>query len=147
MVSRASETERHGPPDSVQITLEAQPAGARRMSGVVLVKRIYEPAEAGDGVRVLVDRLWPRGVSKAEAAIDLWLKEAAPSSELRRWFDHRVDRWPEFQRRYRTELAHNPSVAQLRGLAGQSDLTLLYAAKDKAHNHALVLAGQLVAAG
>jgi uncharacterized protein YeaO (DUF488 family) len=117
------------------------------VSGVVRVKRIYEPAEARDGMRVLVDRLWPRGVSKADAAINLWLKEAAPSPGLRRWFGHRADRWPEFRRRYQAELAHNPAVAQLRDLAGQSDLTLLYAARNKTHNHALVLAGQFVAAG
>ena len=125
----------------------SSPSKARPVSGLVRIKRIYEPAEAQDGMRVLVDRLWPRGVSKAEAAIDLWLKAAAPRPELRRWFGHRADRWPEFQRRYRTELAHNPAVAQLRDLARQSDLTLLYAARDETHNHALVLADQVVSAG
>jgi uncharacterized protein YeaO (DUF488 family) len=111
------------------------------VSGRVRIKRIYEPAEAGDGLRVLVDRLWPRGVSKA--AIDLWLKEVAPSTGLRRWFDHRPDRWAEFQRRYQIELAQNPAIARLRDLAGRSDLTLLYAAKDETHNHAVVLAACL----
>jgi uncharacterized protein YeaO (DUF488 family) len=125
----------------------SSPTATRPVSGVVRLKRIYEPAEARDGMRVLVDRLWPRGVSKAHAAINLWLKEAAPSPGLRRWFGHRADRWPEFRRRYQAELAHNPAVAQLRDLAGQSDLTLLYAARNKTHNHALVLAGQFVAAG
>ncbi len=117
------------------------------MSGLVRVKRIYEPAEAHDGMRVLVDRLWPRGVSKAEAAMDLWLKAAAPSPGPRRGSSHRADRWPEFQCHYRAELAHNPPVAQLRDLARQSDLTLLYAARDETHNHALVLADQVVSAG
>jgi uncharacterized protein YeaO (DUF488 family) len=117
------------------------------VSGIVRVKRIYEPAEAHNGMRVLVDRLRPRGVSKAVAAIDPGLKAAAPSPGPRRGFGHRADRWPEFQRRYRAELAHNPAVTQLRDLARQSDLTLLYAARDETHNHALVLADQVVSAG
>lgn len=104
------------------------------------LKRIYEPADEDDGLRVLVDRLWPRGVAKAAAHVDVWMKEIAPSPDLRRWFDHRAERWEAFRRRYRDELAGNPAVAELRRLAGDADATLLYAAKDQAHNHALVLA-------
>ena len=108
-------------------------------------KRIYQPADTGDGTRVLVDRLWPRGLSKAEARVDLWLKDVAPSVELRRWFAHRPDRWAVFRHRYLAELADNPAALQLRDLADRGGLTLLYAAKDEAHNHAIVLADHLAA--
>jgi len=104
----------------------------------VQLKRAYAPPEPSDGFRVLVDRLWPRGLKKADAAIDLWLRDVAPSSELRRWFGHRPDRWAEFRDRYRAELKGNPALAQLRGL-GPGRITLVYAAKDETHNQARVL--------
>lgn len=104
------------------------------------IKRIYDEPAADDGARVLVDRLWPRGVSKEQAALDLWLKDAAPSPELRVWFDHKPERFAEFSEKYRAELAHNPAVDELKALATQhSAVTLLYAAKDSAVNHAAVL--------
>jgi uncharacterized protein YeaO (DUF488 family) len=87
---------------------------------------------------VLVDRLWPRGVKKSEAAIDVWLRDVAPSAELRRWFGHRPERWEEFRHRYVAELRHNPAVDQLRELCRRR-ATLVYAAKDEVHNQAQVL--------
>ena len=104
------------------------------------LKRAYDPPAADDGARVLVDRLWPRGVSKAEARLDLWLKTVAPSADLRRWFDHQPERWPEFRRRYREELAANPALDELRRLAAAGPLTLVYGARDREHNDAVVLA-------
>lgn len=116
------------------------------MPGLVTTKRVYEPSDPSDGVRVLVDRLWPRGLKKADAKIDLWLSEIAPSPELRRWFGHRPDRWEVFRDRYRAELAHNPAATKLRE-AGKRRLTLLYAAKDETHNHARVLLDYLRPSG
>jgi uncharacterized protein YeaO (DUF488 family)/tellurite resistance-related uncharacterized protein len=116
------------------------------MASPIRIKRVYEPAEPGDGVRVLVDRLWPRGLKKADARIDLWLRDVAPSPELRRWFGHRPDRWQAFRERYEAELAHNPAVAEL-PRATERPVTLLYAAKDEAHNHARVLLDHLQASG
>ncbi|GAA0999975.1 DUF488 domain-containing protein [Acrocarpospora macrocephala] len=111
-----------------------------------LIKRIYDEVDPRDGFRVLVDRLWPRGVSKEEAHIDLWLKEVAPSTELRTWFDHRADRFTEFSDRYAAELDSNPAVATLRQL-GQAHptVTLLYSAKNPQINQAVVLAEYLAA--
>lgn len=107
-------------------------------------KRVQDPVEPGDGLRILVDRLWPRGVSKALAPWDLWLKEVAPSSELRRWFAHDPGRWDEFQRRYRTELQGSAAFAELQSLARPGGrVTLVYSARDREHNQALVLAGLL----
>jgi uncharacterized protein YeaO (DUF488 family) len=106
----------------------------------VRVKRIYAPVETADGTRVLVDRLWPRGVGRADACLDLWLKTVAPSPRLREWFDHRPERWEPFQRRYLAELAVNPSVEVLADLVARGQVTLLYAARDETHNHARVLA-------
>lgn len=106
------------------------------------IRRAYEPAADDDGVRVLVDRLWPRGLSKDKAAIDHWAKEAAPSNELRRWFAHDPARWPEFQSRYREELQSHQAqeeIATLRAMARKSRLTLLYAARDEEMNNAVVL--------
>jgi DNA-3-methyladenine glycosylase len=104
------------------------------------VKRVYEAPEPDDGTRVLVDRLWPRGVSKERAHVDRWCKEVAPSTELRHWFHHEPDRFAEFERRYRAELAGNPEVAELAVLgAGDARLTLLYSARDTEHNQARVL--------
>ena len=105
------------------------------------IKRIYEPSGGDDGFRVLVDRLWPRGVSKERARVDLWLKEVAPSGELRKWFDHDPAKWDEFKKRYREELKHNPEpLRELRETARrQGRITLLYGAKDETHNQAVAL--------
>lgn len=104
----------------------------------VAIKRVYEPPSPKDGTRILVDGLWPRGVSKARAALDGWNKDVAPSPALRKWFDHRPERFKEFTKRYRAELAHNPAVVELRAFKGK--VTLLYGARDPAINHAVVLA-------
>lgn len=102
-------------------------------------KRIYEPADPQDGYRVLVERLWPRGISKQRAALDLWLKEIAPSPELRIWFGH-DPRWEECRKRYREELLTNEEpVARLVELARRGNVTFVYAAKDSQHNAAVVL--------
>lgn len=113
------------------------------MSDDVRIKRAYEPASVEDGQRVLVDRLWPRGISKDKAKLDDWLKEVAPSAELRKWFDHKPERWAEFKRRYRSELDTNPAMAELRAFAKKGRLTLVYGARDEAHNDAVVLADLL----
>lgn len=102
-------------------------------------KRIYEPSDAADGTRVLVDRLWPRGVSKEDAAVDWWAKEVAPSTELRRWYGHDPDRYAEFAERYRAELDGNEDLAKLREMDKCKTVTLLYAARDEEHAHARVL--------
>ena len=109
----------------------------------IAIKRIYEPASPGDGRRILVDRLWPRGVSRASAHLDGWMKDVAPSTELRRWFDHRPERWPEFRRRYIDELKTNPDARTLFEMAATEPVTLLYAAGDTTHNEAVVLAEHL----
>ena len=110
----------------------------------IKIKRVYEPLDSDDGARVLVDRLWPRGLRKENAALTLWLKEIAPSQELRKWFGHDPARWAEFRRRYRAELAHNDkAVARLADLSQRGPLTLLYAAHDTEHNHAIVLSAYL----
>ncbi|WP_457798508.1 DUF488 domain-containing protein [Methylocystis sp. S23] len=106
------------------------------------LKRVYDPAEESDGTRVLVDRLWPRGLSKDKAAIDHWAKDVAPSDELRRWFAHAPERWEEFQTRYRDELESpeaQEEIAALRAMGRKGRVTLLYAAKDEAMNNAVVL--------
>ena len=108
--------------------------------GQVDIKRVYEQAADGDGVRILVDRLWPRGVSKERAALSGWLKDVAPSPDLRRWWHHDPDRFDDFARRYRTELDDNPALGDLLSIAREHDrTTLVYAAKDPAVNHALIL--------
>ena len=107
---------------------------------MVTIKRIYQEPDPADGRRILVDRLWPRGVSKERARVDWWLKEIAPSDELRRWFGHDPSRWQEFQARYRGELeAQRPLLDELRTLSGRERITLLYAAKDQEHNNAVLL--------
>ena len=116
-------------------------------NGPVILKRAYEAASPDDGQRVLVDRLWPRGVSKEKAAIDLWLKGIAPSTALRQWFGHDPALWEEFQRRYRAELdANGEVVGQLRDVIRKGRTTLVYGAKDEAHNDAVVLADYMVEA-
>jgi len=114
-------------------------------AGNVQLKRAYIKAAPQDGVRVLVDRLWPRGVTKNDAAIDHWFKELAPSTELRKWFGHDPARWAAFQRRYAAEIReHGDLLAQLRGLARQGVVTLVYAAHDETHNDAVVLRNVLL---
>ncbi|MGW5352814.1 DUF488 domain-containing protein [Streptomyces sp. NPDC004031] len=111
-------------------------------------RRVYEENAPGDGHRVLVDRVWPRGMRKDDARFDEWLRDAAPSSELRTWYGHDPDRFPEFRRRYRAELrdaGHQEAVAHLRDLAGHERLTLVTATKDLAHSQAAVLAEWLTA--
>jgi uncharacterized protein YeaO (DUF488 family) len=103
------------------------------------IKRVYEPAEPSDGIRVLVDRLWPRGVTKSRAHLDHWMKEIAPSPQLRLWFGHRPERFAEFKRRYRSEIKGNPAVAELRQLGKGARVTLLYGARDPEMNQAAVL--------
>jgi uncharacterized protein YeaO (DUF488 family) len=106
----------------------------------IRLKRAYEQPSPDDGFRVLVDRLWPRGLPKERAAIDHWSKEVAPSNELRRWFGHDPAKWEEFRRRYRAELAARAElVDELRAMARQGRLTLVYAARDEYHNDAVVL--------
>ena len=109
---------------------------------MICLKRAYEDPSPLDGHRVLVERLWPRGVTKERAALDLWLKDVAPSAELRRWFNHDPARWPEFQRRYREELLCRPQeLAELRRLAAAGPVTLVYGSRDEEHNAAVVLRG------
>lgn len=113
------------------------------------IGRIYDPPQGDDGYRVLVDRLWPRGVSRQAAELDLWLKEAAPSSELRRWFHEapegeRAELFAQFAERYRSELHDNPAVQQLADVAASHPtVTLLTATRDEQHTHAVVLRGVL----
>ncbi|HSM94306.1 MAG TPA: DUF488 domain-containing protein [Anaeromyxobacteraceae bacterium] len=109
---------------------------------MVRTKRVYEPSSRSDGLRVLVDRLWPRGVAKETARIDLWLKDVAPSPGLREWFGHRPERFREFAERYRRELSRSPAreaVAEIALRAAHGAVTLLYAARDEVHNNAVVL--------
>ncbi len=106
----------------------------------VKIKRAYQPAESADGRRFLVDRLWPRGVKKDQLHIENWLKDVAPSAELRNWFGHDPERWDEFQRRYRHELAsRQEAAAPLLDAARQGPITLVYGARDEQHNQAVVL--------
>jgi uncharacterized protein YeaO (DUF488 family) len=107
----------------------------------VHTKRVYEPASADDGYRVLVDRVWPRGISKEDAALDEWARELAPSTELRKWFAHKPERFGEFRRRYRDELsASGDEIKALRRRSRKGALTLLFGARDTEHNNAVVLA-------
>ena len=107
----------------------------------IQIRRIYQPAGASDGVRILVDRVWPRGITKRDAHIDHWLKDIAPSTKLRKWFGHDPSRFDEFRRRYVRELEQNDQLMdQLRKIAAGHKVTLLYGAHDEAHNQAVVLA-------
>jgi uncharacterized protein YeaO (DUF488 family) len=112
----------------------------------VRVRRVYDPPDPADGQRVLVDRLWPRGLSKSAAALDEWVKAVAPSDELRRWYGHEAGKFPAFRERYQAELQvpeRADAVAHLRQLAGSGPLTLLTATKDVEHSQAAVLAAKL----
>jgi uncharacterized protein YeaO (DUF488 family) len=107
---------------------------------MIQIKRVYEPHSATDGIRFLVERLWPRGVTKAALKMDAWLKDAAPSTELREWFNHDPERWTEFKRRYRSELLANQDAwAPVLAKARRGRVTLLYSAHDIEHNNAIVL--------
>ncbi len=107
---------------------------------MIRLKRAYDPPARGDGRRILVERLWPRGVTKQALAADAWLKEVAPSTELRTWFGHRVERWEEFRRRYRAELDANPGAWEpILAAVERGPVTLLYGARDTLHNSAVVL--------
>jgi uncharacterized protein YeaO (DUF488 family) len=109
------------------------------------LKRVYEELAPDDGVRILVDRLWPRGLSKKKAGLDHWLKEIAPSTELRKWFAHDPHRWTEFRRRYTAELQdHTAALDEIRRLARTGGATLVYAARDELHNAAVVLRDVLI---
>jgi uncharacterized protein YeaO (DUF488 family) len=106
----------------------------------VRIKRVYEPAEPGDGIRILVDRLWPRGLTKKKAHVDIWLKEIAPSTELRKWFAHDPGKWSGFNRRYQAELKKKPElITLLVHKAEAATVTLLYGARDTVNNEAIVL--------
>ncbi|HXZ96460.1 MAG TPA: DUF488 family protein [Burkholderiales bacterium] len=106
----------------------------------ITLKRVYDTASPKDGVRILVDRLWPRGLSRDAAAIDFWIKDVAPSAALRQWFGHRPERWVEFRKRYKSELARRPqALAEIQSLAKKGRITLLFAAHDEHHNNAVVL--------
>ncbi len=110
------------------------------MPAKIQIKRIYEPPKRSDGLRVLIDRIWPRGLRKDQAKIDLWLKDIAPSTELRRWFGHEPSRWSGFRVKYRKELAANRATLKtFQKTAKGKTLTLLYGARDSAHNNAVVL--------
>ena len=110
----------------------------------ILIKRAYEPADPADGCRILVDRLWPRGLTRQQVACDLWLKDIAPSATLRKWFNHDPKNWPMFQQRYRDELTANSGVEELLDRAAKGRLTLLYGARDPDCNQAVVLRDYLL---
>ena len=113
---------------------------ARARREMLRLKRAYEPAVHADGYRILIDRLWPRGLSKEKAAVNEWMKEVAPSADLRRWFGHDPGRWQEFRRRYAAELRHHAhELDGLRELARQRTVTLVFGARDEEHNDAVVL--------
>ena len=106
----------------------------------VKIKRVYEQPTDSDGSRILVDRLWPHGLTKEKAHVDLWLKEIAPSTELRQWFGHDPEKWKSFRGRYETEIRNNDDlIGMLRDIAKEGTVTLLYGARDEKHNEALVL--------
>jgi uncharacterized protein YeaO (DUF488 family) len=110
------------------------------VSAPIRIRRVYDPPRRDDGMRILVDRLWPRALRKADAAVDLWMREVAPSTELRRWFAHDPARWEEFRTRYRDELARQPeALAVLLDHCRKGAVTLLFGARDPEHNQAVVL--------
>ncbi len=129
-------------PAYVAFCAEATDYGERRMleSMSVKIKRVYEDAAAADGCRVLVDRVWPRGVTKEDAKVDEWLKEVAPSTDLRKWFGHDPEKFADFGKKYRKELVDSDALAELRALVkDHKTVTLVYGAKDEEHNQAVVL--------
>jgi uncharacterized protein YeaO (DUF488 family) len=113
---------------------------------MIRVKRVYEPPERSDGLRILADRLWPRGLSREHAAVDLWLKDLAPSERLRKWFGHDPARWTQFKEKYRRELGnHAARLEQIAAMGRENNVTLLYAARDTDHNDAVALHEYLTA--
>lgn len=115
-------------------------ARARIRARQISLKRVYEAPDASDGVRILVDRLWPRGLARESAGIDVWLKSIAPSDALRKWYGHDVEKWPEFRQRYFAELdAGQDALNELRSRLGKGKVTLLYAASETEHNNAVAL--------
>jgi uncharacterized protein YeaO (DUF488 family) len=121
---------------------------SRTIAANIKLKRAYDPPAVSDGKRILIDRLWPRGIKKADAAIDEWLKELAPSTALRKWFGHDQARWQEFRRRYGEELhLHSGQLDRLRSLAQRGPITLIFSARDEAHNNAAVVRDVLVKSG
>ena len=121
-----------------QRSSQATKAQSRSMN--IKIKRVYEQPDKEDGERILVDRLWPRGLTKEKASVDLWLKEIAPSTELRKWFAHDPKKWKSFRGRYETEIRHNDDLIKvLKDKAREGTVTLLYGARDEKHNEALVL--------
>lgn len=119
-------------------SFQATEADSRNMN--IRIKRVYEQPDKDDGVRILVDRLWPRGLTKEKAHVDLWLKEIAPSTELRKWFGHDPNKWTSFRRRYETEIRRNDDLVKLlKQKARKATVTLVYGARDEKHNEALVL--------
>ena len=125
---------------SVMSVRHADGSSRKRSRPALAVKRVYDGRQASDGARVLVDRLWPRGLSKARAAADLWLKDAAPSTALRRWYGHDPRRWKTFALRYRREIGKRASILELlREMRSRGTITLLYGSRDTEHNHALLL--------
>lgn len=118
---------------------------AKIMADNVRLKRAYEPSAAADGTRILIDRLWPRGVKKVDAAIDQWAKDIAPSTALRKWFGHDPARWQEFRSRYAAEVhGHPEKLGELRALAKRGRITLVFSAHDEDHNNAVALRGLLL---
>ena len=110
----------------------------------IKIKRVYEKPEADDGFRILVDRLWPRGLTKEKAKVDLWLKDISPTTELRKWFGHDPEKWTEFKKRYHAELIKNKEpVSILKEQMKKEDVTLVYGAKDEEHNEAQVLLAEM----
>lgn len=107
--------------------------------GILKIKRVYGEPEKSDGIRILVDRLWPRGVSKEDAHLDYWLKDVAPSPDLRKWFNHKPERFDEFSKKYKAELKDESIVQEIIDLLKTNNVTLLYAAKSQTINHAIVL--------
>ena len=123
---------------SGQRSSPATKAESRNMT--IKIKRVYEQPDKDDGIRILVDRLWPRGLTKEKASVDLWLKDIAPSTELRKWFRHDPDKWKNFRGRYETEIRHKKDLIKvLEDKAKRGAVTLVYGARDEEHNEALVL--------
>jgi uncharacterized protein YeaO (DUF488 family) len=123
----------------------ANPMSAKIAAANVKLKRAYEAPAAEDGIRILIDRLWPRGISKKKAALDQWMQDIAPSAELRKWFGHDPARWDEFRRRYAEEVHQNAELLdRLRSLARRGQVTLVYSAHDEVHNDAVVLRNLLL---
>lgn len=110
----------------------------------IRIKRVYEQPDKSDGKRILIDRLWPRGLNKDKAKVDLWIKDISPSTELRKWFSHDPDKWPEFNKRYQKELdANEPAVSKIKDELNQGPAMLVYSAKDEQHNDAVALQSYL----